>query len=125
MTLINEIYEEGFITSEYLKIFTLLLSPFAPHVAEEVWEKCRLGENFASVSQWPVFDEAKLQNEEIQIVLQVNGKFRGKISCPCGISKEDVLEKAKNDQTFAKHTAEKEVVKVIYVQDRLLNVVVK
>ena len=125
MTLINEIYEEGFITSEYMKIFTLLLSPFAPHVAEEVWEKCRLGENFASVSQWPVFDEAKLQNEEIQIVLQVNGKFRGKISCPCGISKEDVLEKAKNDQTFAKHTAEKEVVKVIYVQDRLLNVVVK
>lgn len=125
MTLINEIYEEGFITSEYLKIFTLLLSPFAPHVAEEVWEKCKLGENFASVSQWPVFDESKLQNEEIQIVLQVNGKFRGKISCPCGVSKEDVLERAKNDQTFAKHTAEKEVVKIIYVQDRLLNVVVK
>lgn len=125
MTLINEIYEEGFITSEYLKIFTLLLSPFAPHVAEEVWEKCKLGENFVSVSQWPVFDESKLKNEEIQIVLQVNGKFRGKISCPCGISKENVLERAKNDQTFAKHTAGKEVVKVIYVQDRLLNVVVK
>ena len=125
MTLINEIYEEGFITSEYMRIFTLLLSPFAPHVAEEVWEKCNLGESFASIAPWPVFDETKLKNEEIQIVLQVNGKFRGRINCPCGISEEDVLKKAKDDPSFAKHTEGKEVVKVIYVQDRLLNVVVK
>ncbi len=125
MTLINEIYEEGFITSEYLKIFTLLLCPFSPHVAEEVWEKCKLGEDFASISPWPVFDESKLKNEEVQIVLQVNGKFRGKINCPCGISEQEALEAAKNDQAFIKHTKDKQIVKVIYVKDRLLNVVVK
>lgn len=125
MTLINEIYEEGFITSKYLKIFTLLLSPFAPHVTEEVWEKCKLGEGFASISHWPSFDESKLKNEESIIVLQVNGKFRGKISCPSGVSEGDVLKIAKDTPSFAKHIEGKQIVKTIYVKDRLLNVAVK
>lgn len=125
MTLINEIYDEGFITTEYLRIFTLLLSPFAPHVAEEVWHNCNLGEGFASVADWPKYDENKCKNAEIEIALQVNGKFRGKISCHADLSKEEVFDMAKGNSSFNKFVEGKEIVKIIHVPNRLLNVVVK
>lgn len=125
MSLINEIYEQGFITSEYLRIFTLLLSPFAPHVTEEVWKRCNLGSGFASNSKWPEYDEEKCKDNEVEIALQVNGKFRGKINCGVGLSKEEVLELAKTNESFGKFIAGKEIVKIIYVSNRLLNAVVK
>ena len=125
MSLINEIYEQGFITSEYLRIFTLLLSPFAPHVTEEVWKRCELGSGFASNSKWPEYDEEKCKDHEVEIALQVNGKFRGKINCGVGLSKEEVLELAKTNELFGKFIAGKEIVKIIYVPNRLLNAVVK
>ena len=125
MSLINEIYEQGFITTEYLRIFTLLLSPFAPHVAEEVWKKCGLGSGFASNSKWPEYDESKCKNSEVEIALQVNGKFRGKINCGVGLSKEEVLELAKTNPSFSKFIEGKEIVKIIHVPNRLLNAVVK
>ena len=125
MSLINEIYEQGFITSEYLRIFTLLLSPFAPHVTEEVWKRCELGSGFASNSKWPGYDEEKCKDHEVEIALQVNGKFRGKINCGVGLSQEEVLELAKTNELFGKFIAGKEIVKIIYVPNRLLNAVVK
>lgn len=125
MSLINEIYDQGFITTEYLRIFTLLLSPFAPHVTEEVWKNCKLGSGFASNSEWPKYDEEKCQNSEVEIALQVCGKFRGKINCVVGLSKEEVFELAKANESFSKFIDGKEVVKIIYVPNRLLNAVVK
>ena len=125
MSLINEIYEQGFITTQYLRIFTLLLSPFAPHVAEEVWVKCKLGAGFASNAEWPKYDEEKCKNSEIEIALQVNGKFRGKINCSTGLSKEEVFERAKSNESFSKFIDGKEIVKIIYVPNRLLNAVVR
>ncbi|MBQ6143487.1 MAG: leucine--tRNA ligase [Clostridia bacterium] len=126
MALINEVYNAGSITREQLGVFALLLSPFAPHIAEEVWQNCHLGEGFASVSQWPKYDEEKCKDSQIKIALQVNGKFRGTINCEIDFSKDEVFEKAKNEcYTFNNFIAGKEIVKVIYVPNRLLNVVVK
>ncbi len=125
MSLINEIYEQGFITTEYLGIFTLLLSPFAPHVTEEVWKNCKLGSGFASNSEWPKYDEKKCKDSEVEIALQVCGKFRGKINCGTGLSKEEIFELAKANESFSKFIDGKEIVKIIYVPNRLLNAVVK
>ena len=125
MALINEIYAAGSITREQLKVFTLLASPFAPHIAEEIFSICKLGEGFASLQSWPVFDESKCIDNEVEMVLQINGKIKAKVSVPRGLDKDEILEIAKENESFSKNLGEKEIIKVIYVQDKLLNVVVK
>lgn len=125
MALINEIYAAGSITREQLRIFTLLASPFAPHIAEEIFSICKLGEGFASLQSWPVFDESKCIDNEVEMVLQINGKIKAKISVPRGLGKDEILEIAKENESFSKNLGEKEIIKVIYVQDKLLNVVVR
>ncbi len=125
MGLINNIYDEGFITSEYLRIFTLLLNPFAPHVTEEMWSECGLGKGFASLAAWPCYDENKCVEDEVPVVLQVNGKMRGKVFAPFGISQEEILKSAKKEESFNRAVEGKNIVKVIYVPGRILNVVAK
>lgn len=125
MALINEIYAAGSITREQLRIFTLLVSPFAPHIAEEIFSACNLGEGFASLQSWPVFDESKCIDNEIEMVLQINGKIKAKVSVSRGLGKDEILKIAQENESFSKNLGEKEIIKVIYVQDKLLNVVVK
>lgn len=125
MALINEIYAAGSITREQLRIFTLLASPFAPHIAEEIFSICKLGEGFASLQSWPVFDESKCIDNEVEMVLQINGKIKAKVSVPRGLGKDEILEIAKENESFSKNLGEKEIIKFIYVQDKLLNVVVR
>ena len=125
MALINEIYAAGSITREQLRIFVLLVSPFAPHIAEEIFSICKLGEGFASLQSWPAFDESKCIDNEIEMVLQINGKIKAKVSVSRGLGKDEILKIAKENETFSKNLGEKEIIKVIYVQDKLLNVVVK
>ncbi len=125
MSLINEIYTFGSISKEQLKIFTCLLSPFAPHVTEEIFEKCGLGTGLASLQKWPSYDESKCTDDEIEMVLQINGKIKAKFICQRGLEKEEVFEKSKEIENFSKNLEGKNIVKVIYVQDKLLNIVVK
>ena len=75
MALINDITATGAITKEELRIFTILLNPFAPHVTEEVFEMCKLGDGIVAEQKWPEYDEAKCKDETIEIVVQVNGKI--------------------------------------------------
>ena len=102
-----------------------MASPFAPHIAEEIFSICKLGEGFASLQSWPVFDESKCIDNEVEMVLQINGKIKAKVSVPRGLGKDEILEIAKENESFSKNLGEKEIIKVIYVQDKLLNVVVK
>lgn len=125
MSLLNEIYDINEISREQLKTFVLLLSPFAPHIAEELWENCTLGEGLASLYAWPEYDKNKCIDSEIEMVLQVNGKLRARINTPTGLSKEEVFELAKKSEAFQRAIADKTIIKTIYVQDRLLNVVAK
>ena len=125
MTLMNAIYDTGAITREEMKVFTLLLCPFAPHVCEEVWEKNHLGEGLCSLTAWPVYDEAKCQEAMVEIVAQVNGKLRGRMKVSADITKDEALEAAKKEEKVAAEINGKTIVKEIYVPKKLVNIVVK
>ena len=125
MALINEITDHGSITKEELKIFTLLLNPFAPHVTEEVWEANALGEGMVASAQWPAYDEAKCKDQTVEIVVQVNGKLRARMQVEADIAKEDALAAAKNEPKIAAEIAGKKIVKEIYVPGKLVNIVAR
>ncbi len=124
MSLINDITAVGSITKEELRIFTILLNPFAPHITEEVWSNLGF-EGMVCQSQWPEYDEAKCKDETVEIVLQVNGKVRMRTEVAADISKDDAIALAKSEQKIADEISGKTVVKEIYVPGKLVNIVVK
>ena len=124
MTLINEIYKEGSITKENLVIFLKLLSPFAPHIAEEIYELIG-GEGFITVSEWPEYDESKTVDATIEVGVQVNGKVRGAVTIPAGCDKDTALMAAKENARVASFIEDKKIVKEIYVPGKIINIVVK
>ena len=125
MALINDITATGAITKEELRIFTILLNPFAPHVTEEVFEMCKLGDGIVAEQKWPEYDEAKCKDETIEIVVQVNGKIKTKLNIPVESEKNAVLDMAKADANVAKAIENMNIIKKIYVPNKLVNLVVK
>ena len=125
MALINDITATGAITKEELRIFTILLNPFAPHVTEEVFEICKLGDGIVAEQKWPEYDEAKCKDETIEIVVQVNGKIKTKLNIPVESEKNAVLDMAKADANVAKAIENMNIIKEIYVPNKLVNLVVK
>ena len=121
MSLMNEIYDTGSITREELKIFTQLLSPFAPHVTEELWHDLKLGEGLASLSTWPAYDESKCQDSTIEIAIQVNGKLRSKLEISVDLEPAEVIALAKKDPKLEGLN----IIKEIYVKGKLVNFVAK
>ena len=124
MALINEISDKGSITKGEMKIFTLLLCPFAPHVCEEVWENLQFG-GMVCQQEWPAYDEAKCRESMVEIVVQVNGKLRTRMQVAADISKDDAIAAAKADEKVAASLEGKNVVKEIYVPGKLVNLVVR
>jgi leucyl-tRNA synthetase len=104
--------------------FVKLLSPLAPHLAEELWQLLGHDQSMA-YEPWPTFDPALTKAAEVEVPLQINGKLRAKITVPAEISKEDLEKLAFNDSRIQELTAGKEIVKVIVVLGRLVNVVIK
>ena len=125
MALLNDVADKGSITKEELKLFTLLLNPFAPHITEEVWAANALGEGLASVAQWPAYDEAKCKDATVEIVVQINGKLRARMQVAADISKDDAIAAAKADAKIAAEIDGKRIVKEIYVPGKLVNIVAK
>ncbi len=123
MTLLNEIYDAGAVTKKELRTFIALLNPFAPHVTEEINEI--LGGDMLAVSPWPTYDEAKCVDAEVEIVAQVNGKVRAKLSVAADIDAADAIALAKADDKISEEIAGKTIVKELYVKGRLVNIVVK
>ncbi|MBQ6701535.1 MAG: leucine--tRNA ligase [Clostridia bacterium] len=124
MTLTNEIYDNGGLTKDEMKIFVKLLCPFAPHLSEEIWEA--LGEKgFCSLAEWPTYDEAKTVDSMVEIAVQINGKLRGTLMIPAEISKDDALATVKNDEKIKPFIEGKTVIKEIFVPKKLVNLVVK
>ena len=124
MTLINDIYTAGSISRDDLVIFIKLLCPFAPHLCEEMWESVG-GEGFLSLSKWPEYDETKTVESKVEIGVQINGKLKTTIVIPNGCSKEEALAIANADKRIAALTEGKNVVKEIYVPNKIVNIVVK
>jgi leucyl-tRNA synthetase len=125
MALINSIYATGKVTKKELGIFAILLNPFAPHVTEEVWEACALGEGIVAEQSWPEYDESKCVDDTIEIAVQINGKIRAKLSIAAEAEQADVLALAKAESKVAEAISGKTVVKEIYIKGRLVNIVVK
>ena len=125
MALMNVIAEKGSINKAELSVFTMLLNPFAPHVTEEVWSETKLGEGMVTEQIWPKYDESKCKDDVIEIVVQVNGKVRTRLSVAADIQKDDAIALAKAEDRIAAEINGKNVVKEIYVPGKLVNIVVK
>ena len=124
MTLINDFGKAGAITKTDLLNFIKLLSPFAPHLAEEMWAE--LGqEGFIATAEWPAWDEEKTKDATVEIGVQVNGKVRGTIRIPADCGRDEALAAGKADLNVQKFIEGKTVVKEVYVPGRILNIVVK
>lgn len=124
MEFMNAAYKEDGLDNASAKTFTLLLSPYAPHLAEEMWQALGETEELSYVS-WPKFDASLVVEDSVVVPIQVNGKVRGKIEIAKTAAKEDVLELAKKDSGVMKHLEGKNLVKEIYVPGRIVNLVVK
>ena len=122
MVFINEANKVGEIPRNFVEGFIKLLSPVAPHISEEIWEKLGYDESIA-FADWPTYDEEKLIEEEIEIVLQVMGRVRARINVPKDISEEELEEKALENETIQQWIEGKTVRKVIVVPGRLVNIV--
>lgn len=125
MEFINAVYKSNEpVAKADMEKFVLLLAPLAPHVAEELWE--RLGHTKSLAHEaWPSYDEAMTKSDTMDIVVQVMGKKRAIITVPVTISKEDVIQAAKATDGAQNFMAGKEILKEIYVPNRLVNFVIK
>jgi leucyl-tRNA synthetase len=123
MELVNAAYKWPSVPRAIAEPFVLLLSPLAPHLAEELWE--RLGhEESLAYRAWPVADPAYLRADVIEIPVQVNGKVRGKIQVPAEAGENEVIDIARADQNVGRHLAGQTVKRAIYVRGRIVNFVV-
>ncbi|UIN49331.1 leucine--tRNA ligase [Bacillus safensis] len=122
MVFINDAYKADTLPKEYAEGFVKLLSPIAPHLAEELWNK--LGhEGSISYEAWPQYDESKLVDDEVEIVVQLNGKVKAKLTVPADATREQLEELAKNDARVKEQLEGKTIRKVIAVPGKLVNIV--
>lgn len=124
MTFMNEVGREKQIGKEQLLSFVKLLNPFAPHIAEEIYQ-AQGGEGSLQLASWPEHDEAKTVDESIEIGVQVNGKLRATVTIPTDCEKEEALALAKADEKVQAALEGKNLVKEIYVPNKIVNLVVK
>ncbi len=124
MIYVNEMYKAPHLSAEDLEVLTLLLSPIAPHICEECWERLGHTESLA-YHPWPEYVEAYTLEEMASYGIQVNGKVRGQLEVPAGTPKHQVLEQAKAHHNVARYLAGKQVVKEIFVPGKLVSLVVR
>ena len=125
MALINVVGNFGSISKKELAIFSILMNPFAPHVTEEVWEACKLGDGILAETVWPEYDESKCVDDTVEIVVQVNGKIKAKLMIPADADQQTAISLAKEDEKVQEAVANMNIVKEIYVKGKLVNIVVK
>ena len=124
MVFINAVYKENVFPKEYALNFLKLLNPIAPHITEELWQ--RLGNNDTiTYANWPSFDESKMVDETFEMVVQVNGKVRGKIVVSTETSKEEMEKLALDISNVKNYIDGKEIVKIVTISKKLVSIVVK
>ena len=124
MSLLNEIDDVGSITRGEYRTYLTLLNPFAPHITEELWEMAGFEGQIAH-GKWPTYDEAKCKDAQIEMVVQINGKLRGRFVADAGIEKDAAVAAAKAVEGVAAQLEGKTIVKEIYVPGKLVNLVVR
>ena len=122
MVFINECYKAEELPKEYIEGFVKLLAPVAPHITEELWEHLGHTESI-TYETWPAFDEAKLVDNEIEIVVQINGKVKTKLMVPTDTTREQLQEIAMGEESIKEQIEGKTIRKVIAVPGKLVNIV--
>ncbi len=124
MILLNEMEKLPNVTKGDFKVFLYLLNPAAPHITEELNEICKLGQPIYK-SKWPEYDSSKIEADSFEMVIQVNGKLRGKMEVSKNITKEKMKEKALSHENVKKHIEGKEILKTIVILGKLVNIVIR
>ncbi len=123
MILTNAFEKEETVNTKYYAEFLILISPFAPHMAEELWEKLGHKESIFKET-WPEYDPELIKDEEIELILQVNGKIRDRMKVPADISEEEAKRIALASEKIKSNIADKDIRKIIFVKGRLINIVI-
>ena len=127
MTLVNDFYEKGLSKGD-LEQLIMLLSPFAPHMAEEMWEQQGFAAKYGKMAMqmsWPSYDESKMQDATKEIAVQVNGKLRSSVIVPADIDDDGMIQAACADAKIQKYLEGMQIVKTIAVKGRLVNLILK
>ena len=124
MIFVNAVYKEGKCPKAYAEGLIKMLSCICPHIGEEMWSILGHNETIA-YEQWPTYDEAKTADDTVEVILQINGKLRGKIAVPVDMDKDEVIALAKADEKVASAIEGKTIVKEIVVPNKIVNIVVK
>ncbi len=125
MILLNEMEKQDSLAAEHYSLFIKLLSPFAPHICEELWERLGNNKNKSIFNEkWPAYAEKFVQKQEIELVIQINGKLRDKIKAPADISEETAVRLAKDSKKIQKWLGNKTPKRIIFIKGKLLNIVI-
>jgi len=125
MSFVNDLYKEKEVNKKDYQTLIKLLAPFAPHTAEEIWHRIENAEGKSIFQEpWPKFDPRLATAEEIELIIQINGKVRDKITADPAISEEEAKEKAQQQEKIKKYLAGKKITKIIFVPGKLINFVV-
>ena len=124
MGLLNEIYDKGTLTRDELSILVRLLCPFAPHLAEQMWQDLG-GKGLCSLAAWPEWDEAKTVDSTVEVAVQINGKVRATVELPLNCPAADAIATAKANEKIIPFIEGKTVIKEISIPNKIINIVVK
>ena len=125
MIFINAVNKENIFPISYAKGFIKLLNPLCPHITEEIWHEKFGYKDTIAYEQWPEYDEDKTTNNEKEIGVQVNGKLRASIKISIDENEDSIKEKALKEDNVIKHMEGKELVKIIVIPGKIVNIVVK
>ncbi|MFA6467388.1 MAG: leucine--tRNA ligase [Bacteroidota bacterium] len=125
MIFINEAYKQERVPKKLMQEFVIVLSPFAPHIAEELWNRMGNSGSLYTSAHWPKYDEALTVMDQVEIVVQVNGKIRAKFNAPTDTEETKLKEIAHAEPNVQTHVSGKQIVKEIVVKNKLVNIVVK
>ena len=124
MVMVNELYKIDTLPRSIWESFILTIAPYVPHMAEELWERAGHAPSVAN-AEWPAYVEELTIDDELEIVVQINGKVRVRFNAAKGSSREALLETAMASERIQELTQDKEIIKTIIVPDKLVNIVVK
>lgn len=124
MTLVNSFNDTNEVSRKDYRILLQLLNPFSPHITEELNEKYNLGDKLA-YSTWPTYDKDKIVDDEVEVVVQINGKVRGKVTVPSDISEDEIKEKIREIDNVKRYLEGATIIKEIYIPKKLVSIVIK
>lgn len=125
MIFINAVYKETSFPREYAEGFIKLLNPVAPHITEEIWNVVLKHNDTIAFESWPEYDDDKIVEEEVTVGIQVNGKLRGTITVPTDAAEDEIKNKAFEEENVKRHIDGKEIVKIIVIKGKIVNIVIK